>query len=87
MFKIRLPYVYQWVFAALPNAISFGLLVVVTTELLTGTQGVGSLLLLATTNLDATLTLALAFLLSMVGLILVSAADLLRGRVLHWAST
>ncbi len=85
MMRVRLPYSVLWVFGALPNAISFGLLVVVTTELLTGTKGVGSLLLLSTTNLDATLTLALAFLLSIVGLAMVGLAELIRSRAVGWA--
>jgi NitT/TauT family transport system permease protein len=86
MLKVRLPYVFQWVFAALPNAISFGLLVVVTTELLTGIKGMGSLLFYATTNLDATLTLTLAVLLSIVGVIIVGFASVVQRRVLHWAA-
>jgi NitT/TauT family transport system permease protein len=86
MRDVRLPYVFQWVFATIPNALSFGLLVVVTTELLTGIKGVGSLLLLATTNLDATMTLTIAIVLSVVGVILVGLARVVQRRVLHWAA-
>jgi NitT/TauT family transport system permease protein len=84
--RVRLPYVVLGVFSALPNAISFGLLVVVTTELLTGSDGVGSLLLLATTNIDSTLTVSLALILSILGLLMVGITDLLRIKILHWAA-
>jgi NitT/TauT family transport system permease protein len=86
MFRVRFPYVLMWTFAVVPNAISFGLITVVTTELLTGSKGMGGLILNATTNVDASLSLAVAFILAVVGTVLVLAADRLKRRILHWAN-
>jgi NitT/TauT family transport system permease protein len=84
MFRVRFPYVLTWTFAVVPNAISFGLITVVTTELLTGSKGMGGLILNATTNVDASLSLAVAFILAVVGTVLVVFADMVKKRVLHW---
>ena len=81
---VRLPMVAAWTFAAVPNAISFGLVVAVTTELLAGIQGMGYLLLTSTTNVEASLTFAIIVALSVVGLVLFSVATLFRNRLLHW---
>ena len=86
MFGVRFPYVLMWTFAVVPNAISFGLITVVTTELLTGSKGMGGLILNATTNVDASLSLAVAFILAVVGTVLVLLADRLKRRILHWAN-
>jgi NitT/TauT family transport system permease protein len=85
MTRVRFPYVMMWTFAAMPNAIAFGLLTVVTTELLTGSQGMGNLIFSATTNVDATLSIAVVVILSVVGTIVVSLSDRLKQSVLHWA--
>jgi NitT/TauT family transport system permease protein len=84
MWHIRLMYVVLWTFEALPNAISHGLLGVVTAEILSGSGGLGRLIVQALTQVDATLTFAVVALLSAIGIILVGAADRLRSRVLHW---
>lgn len=84
MWYVRLPMVIAWTFAAVPNAISFGLVVAVTAELLAGIQGMGYLLLTSTTNVEASLTFAIVVTLSVVGLVLYSGATILRNRVLHW---
>ncbi|WP_181779411.1 ABC transporter permease [Pseudonocardia pini] len=84
MFRVRLPYVAVWTLAALPNAISFGLVAVVTAEILTGRVGMGRLLLNSISTADATLTFAVVFLLAVVGVVLVSASDLVSRRALHW---
>ncbi len=84
MLQIRIRYVMQWTFAMVPNAVAFSLIVVVTTELLSGSKGMGSILLVATTNLDASLTFALVIVLTIVGLLMTGAAELLRRRILHW---
>lgn len=85
MQRIRFPYVVLWTSAAIPNAVSFGLITTVTTELLSGARGVGQLLLVAISNLDATGTFAVVVFLSVVGLVLLSASDWLKRRILHWA--
>jgi NitT/TauT family transport system permease protein len=84
LLRIRVPFVLTWTFAAMPNAIAFGLLTVVTTEVITGIKGMGALILSATTNVDSTLSFAVVIILSVVGLVLHGLASLLRRRVLHW---
>jgi NitT/TauT family transport system permease protein len=81
---VRLPVVIMWTFAALPNAISFALLTVVTTEVLTGINGLGSLILSALTNVNANLAMAIVILLGALGLLLNGFAVLVKARVLRW---
>lgn len=85
LFRVRFPYVLMWTFAALPNCISFGLLTVVTAELLTGSKGMGNLIFSATTNVDATLSFAVVVILSFVGAVIVALTEQLKKRLLHWA--
>jgi NitT/TauT family transport system permease protein len=84
MRQVRLPYVLVWTFASLPNAISFGLVAVVTAELLTGQLGMGSLLNTSISAVDATLTFSVVVILAVLGVIAVTSADALRKRLLHW---
>lgn len=84
MTRVRFPHVLIWTFAAVPNAVAFGLVSVVTTQLLTGTEGMGGLMLTATSNLNADLSFAVMIYLSVVGIVLVTAADRIKGAVLHW---
>jgi sulfonate transport system permease protein len=81
---VRLPSVMTWTFAAVPNAISFGLVVAVATELFAGIPGMGYILLTSTSNVEASLTFAIIVVLSIVGLILYILTSMLRTRVLHW---
>jgi NitT/TauT family transport system permease protein len=85
MMRIRLMYVGQWTFEAMPNAISHALLTVVTAEVLSGSNGVGRLIVLGLANLDSSLTFAVVIILSVLGIALVALVELTRGRVLHWA--
>jgi NitT/TauT family transport system permease protein len=82
--RLRLPYVMVWTFAQLPNAIAFGLTTIVTTELFTGSNGLGRLLLIAVQTANADLTFAVAAVLAVAGLALNSIASAVRRRVLHW---
>jgi NitT/TauT family transport system permease protein len=82
--QIRLPYVLAWVCASLPNAISFGLVTVVTAEILTGQPGMGQLITTALTNSDASLTFSVVITLAVVGSLFVFASELLQRRLLHW---
>lgn len=84
MLRVRLPFVLVWTFTALPNAISFGLVAAVTAELLMGRVGMGRLLANSLSTVDSTLTFAVVLLLSIFGLVLVSAASFAQRRVLHW---
>lgn len=85
MAYVRLPYVVLWTFAVIPNAVAFSLVAVVTTEILAGSGGVGSLLLTATSNLDATVTMAVVIFLSIIGVVLLRGATFARRRILFWA--
>jgi NitT/TauT family transport system permease protein len=84
MRQIRLPYVLVWTFASLPNAISFGLVAVVTAEILMGSIGMGRLLYSSISTVDSTLTFSVVLILSAVGVILVTLSDALQRRILHW---
>jgi NitT/TauT family transport system permease protein len=84
MFRIRSPYVLLWTFAAVPNAISFGIVVSVTNELLTGLQGMGALLLSSTANFQAGLTFGVITILAATGLTLFGLAQLASTRATRW---
>jgi NitT/TauT family transport system permease protein len=84
MRQVRLPYVLVWTFTAVPNAISFGLVAVVTAEILTGQLGMGALLAQSINTVDATLTFSVVVILSVVGVVLVTLADAIKRRMLHW---
>jgi NitT/TauT family transport system permease protein len=84
MLHVRLPYVLAWALASLPLAATFALLSVVTGEILTGYSGMGRLITVAETTADSTLTIAVAVILSVLGLGVVAIAALLKRRVLHW---
>jgi NitT/TauT family transport system permease protein len=85
MLRVRFPYVLMWTFAVVPNAISFGLLTAVTSELLTGPNGMGGLMEIAVVNANSTLSFAIVVTLSFVGVVLVLIADRIKRAVLHWA--
>ena len=84
MRSIRLPRVLTWTFAAVPNAISFGLIVAVTTELLAGVSGMGELLQNSTTYVQTSTTFAIVVVLSVLGLLLYGAAIAIKKVVLRW---
>jgi NitT/TauT family transport system permease protein len=84
MWRVRLRYVEAWTFAALPNAVSFGLVAVVTSEILTGTVGLGRLLLDSVTTVQSSLTFAVVAVLSVLGFVLVAGAEIASRRLMHW---
>ena len=84
MRHIRFPFVLAWSFATLPNAVSHGLLAVVTAEVLSGTPGIGRFLTNALVTSNAAQVFAIVVYISVVGLILVAGSDLLQRRWLHW---
>jgi NitT/TauT family transport system permease protein len=84
LLMIRLPYVLVFTFAVLPNAIAFGLTAIVTAELFTGANGLGQLLVLAIDSANSDLTFAIVTILSIAALILITGAQFLRDRILHW---
>ncbi len=82
--RIRLPYVLAWTLAVLPLGATFAIISVVTAEILSGSLGIGRLLATATQTADSTLTFALVVVLSVMGLVVLSVADFIKLRVLHW---
>lgn len=84
MRSVRLPRVLTWTFASVPNAIAFGLIVSVTTELLAGIPGMGQRLQTATTYLQTSTTFAIVIVLSVTGLVLYGAAVALQRIVIRW---
>jgi NitT/TauT family transport system permease protein len=84
LIHVRLPYSLAWTYAALPLALTFSLISVVTNEILTGYAGMGQLIEIALTNVDASLTFAVVVYLATVGLVIVLLVDSTKRRVLHW---
>lgn len=84
MWRVRARYVLAWTVTALPNAVSFGIVAAVTTEMLTGTFGLGRLLQLSIQLVDATLTFSVVVALTIYGVILVGITDRIQRRWLRW---
>ncbi|HEY3749279.1 MAG TPA: ABC transporter permease subunit [Pseudonocardiaceae bacterium] len=84
MRRVRLPLVLAWVSASIPNAIAFGLVGSVTTEIFSGAQGIGQLLGAAVDTADATLTFTVVVVLTIVGVTLVVGSNILQRRLLPW---
>jgi NitT/TauT family transport system permease protein len=84
MIRIRMPYALAWTLAAFPLGVTFGLLTVVTGELLTGYAGLGRLIELATVSGDSTLTFGTVVYVTIFGLAIVGGAEFIKRRVLHW---
>lgn len=84
MRSVRLPLVLAWTSAAVPNAIAFGLVGAVTTEIFTGGEGIGQVLSASVNTADATLTFSVVVILTVVGVALVLGATLARRLVLPW---
>lgn len=84
MWKVRWPFALAWTFAALPNAIAFGLVGTITTELFTGGAGIGYQLVIGINNTNATLIFAIVVVVSVVGVILVLSSSMLRRVLIPW---
>jgi NitT/TauT family transport system permease protein len=84
VFRVRLRYVAAWSFVAIPNAISYGIIGGVTAEILTGSNGIGSVLTQALSTANSTLTVAVVIILAAVSGTAIALASMLRGRLLHW---
>lgn len=86
LWRVRIPAAASWTFAALPNAVSFSLIGVVLAEFVGSTTGMGYLMISALATLNATDMFAAVILLSVVGIVLVSAITTLEKRVMHWSA-
>lgn len=84
MWRVRWRFVLAWTIASLPSAVSLGLLSVVTAEILTGTAGLGRLIVNSVTTVDASVTFAVVVILSIVGVVLVGVAAFAEKRWQHW---
>lgn len=84
IWQIRVPYTMVWTTASLPNSISFGVIAVVTTEILTGTHGIGQLINDSLSNVDSALTLSLVVILGIVGVALLGLTRLATKKPLAW---
>jgi NitT/TauT family transport system permease protein len=84
LWRVRWPMVLAWTFAALPNAVSMGLVSVITTEVLTGDKGLGEVLVTSLSLADATLTLCVVIVMAVTGMLLVGLTALAKQRLLHW---
>ena len=84
MLRVRFPYVLAWSFAVLPNAVSHGLLSTVTAEVFTGHNGLGRQLFVALVTNSVSLTFAIAVILAVTGVALITIADQVQRRWLHW---
>lgn len=83
--SVRAPTALAWTFAALPNAISFSLIAVVLAEFIGAPSGMGYVLIFALSAFNATNMFAAIITLSLVGIVLVYAAQAVERRLLHWS--
>jgi len=84
MWHIRSPYVLAWTLAALPLGVTFAVISVVTGEILTGYPGLGRLILDSEATADSSLTFAVVIVLSVTGMAIVAASELVKTRLLFW---
>jgi len=84
MWHVRMRYVLAWALAALPLGATFAITTAVTAEILTGYAGMGALITEASSAADASLTFSVVVVLSVVGLGVYGASELLKRRVLYW---
>ena len=75
-----------WTIAALPNAIAFGLVATVTTEVFTGGDGMGQLLTVSLDTANASLTFAVVGILTIAGVVLVLASTWAAHALVPWST-
>lgn len=84
MRHIRFPYALAWTLAAVPIAATFALLSIVTGEVMTGSMGMGRLLMVAVTSADSSLTFAVVIVLSVLGVSIVGLIGQGKRKLMHW---
>lgn len=84
LWSVRVPYVMGWMFAALPNAVAFSLIGVVISEFVGSDQGMGYLIITSLSTLNASDMFATITLLSVLGIVLVSAIRRVESRLMRW---
>ena len=83
--SVRIPNALAWMFTALPNAVSFSLIGVVISEFVGSTTGMGYLIIVSLSTLNAGDMFASLTVLSAVGVTLVSLFQMLERRLLKWS--
>jgi sulfonate transport system permease protein len=81
---IRVPNALAWTFASLPMAVSFSLIGVVIAEFVGSATGLGYIMIVALSTLNATDMFVALFVLGGVGVILVVLIERIERRLLHW---
>ena len=84
LWNVRVPFVLGWMFAALPNAVAFSLIGVVIAEFVGSDTGMGYLIITSLSTLNATDMFATITLLSILGIVLVSAIRAVEKRAMRW---
>jgi NitT/TauT family transport system permease protein len=84
LWRVYVPTARSWIFAAVPNAISFALIGVLLAEFVGSTTGMGYLMTTALATLNATDMFTAVTVLSIVGIALVTATAALERRVSRW---
>jgi NitT/TauT family transport system permease protein len=84
MRHIRLPFCIAWTLAAVPLAATFSLLIVIGSEIITGTLGLGRILTVATASVDASLTFAIVVVMSVLGVAITTVIGFVQRRAMHW---
>jgi NitT/TauT family transport system permease protein len=85
LWTVRVPSALAWTFAALPNAISFSLVAVVIAEFVGTTTGMGYLIVTSLSTLNSTEMFAAITVLGVMGICLVSLAQMVERRLLRWS--
>ena len=85
LWSVRIPFVSGWMFAALPNAVAFSLIGVVISEFVGSDRGMGYLIITSLSTLNATDMFATITVLSVLGIVLVSAIRHVEQRTMKWS--
>jgi sulfonate transport system permease protein len=81
---VRVPNALAWTFASLPMAVSFSLIGVVIAEFVGASTGLGYIMIVALSTLNATDMFVALVVLGGVGVLLVLAIERVERRLLHW---
>ncbi len=82
--RLRLPSSLPYVFAALRISVPLALIGAVVAEFLSGTSGMGQLILIANGDLDSPALFAAVFVLAAIGVVLTGVVSYIERRVLFW---
>lgn len=84
MKTLIIPNALAWAFASLPNAVSFALISAVLAEYIGGNVGIGYMIIIALSSLDATNLMVTMVVLGVCGVALSQAARFVERRLLAW---